>query len=242
MEVKIRANKVITLGRLLREAREAKGLTRAGLSADTGLSENSIVRYEKAGVDGSGLVPPANKLWRLCRRLEIDEADALYASASQLDFDQTSEVADANDEGPESRTFAPAYFIEQFKELLFDNHILRDFVRYLRAPKPEPGTTESTRYDQAVQAVDMVIGRMRQYQRHLIEIGCAFPFEIDAPYSGRMFEYQQALQRKTLPIHRPQSLSDVTWARMLEDLHSTRSDLAAEIEFTDKAIRELESR
>lgn len=217
-------------------------MSRADLSADTGLSENAIVRYEKAGVDEAGQVPPANKLWRLCHRLEIDSADALYASTSQEDFDVTSDVAHVADEGQESRSGASRYFIEQYKEVLLDNHILRDFVRYLMSPEPKPGTVEAHRFEQARAATEMVVGRMRHYQRHLIEIGCAFPFEIDTPYSGRMFEYQQALEREKFSVQRPKNLSDVTWARMLDDIRATRADLEAEIKFADKVIRELESR
>lgn len=76
------------LGELIRIAREKKGLSRTKLAEFAGFSANSMVRYELAGTP-DGKYPPAQKLVKICRVLEIDPRNAFDAMLN--DVDQTEE-------------------------------------------------------------------------------------------------------------------------------------------------------
>lgn len=60
-----------SLGQLIRGARERKGWSRAKLSELSGISYNSMVKYELAGADG-GQYPSLRNMAQLCQLLEID--------------------------------------------------------------------------------------------------------------------------------------------------------------------------
>lgn len=61
----------MSVGRILREARQKKGYTLAGLAKKTTINQNSIAKYERAGEDG-GQYPPFDKLALLCLELGLD--------------------------------------------------------------------------------------------------------------------------------------------------------------------------
>ena len=75
-----------TLGDLLRCTREDIGLSRAKVAQKTGINENSLAKYEKAGQKG-GQFPSAPKLAILCAVLEIDPAFALFYSLDEEQSD-----------------------------------------------------------------------------------------------------------------------------------------------------------
>lgn len=68
-----------TLGMLLTDARSKMGLTRASLSKKTGISPNTLAKYEKAGSPG-GKIPTAGKLAVICLYLQLDPREALLYS------------------------------------------------------------------------------------------------------------------------------------------------------------------
>ena len=67
------------LGRLIRDAREVRGMSRAKLADITGISVNTLASYEKVGQKG-GKMPPANRLAMICIVLELDPRIALVKS------------------------------------------------------------------------------------------------------------------------------------------------------------------
>lgn len=67
-----------TLGELIRDAREARGMTRSKLAEFTGITANSLIRYELAGTP-DGKYPPVKKLVLICEVLEIDPRNAFDA-------------------------------------------------------------------------------------------------------------------------------------------------------------------
>jgi len=79
-------NDQIPLGELLAKARVERGLSRAQLAKETGVSENSIVRYEKAGIERDGQYPPSPKLAALCFSLDISPVLALFGCLNYGDF------------------------------------------------------------------------------------------------------------------------------------------------------------
>ncbi|WP_417821368.1 helix-turn-helix domain-containing protein [Terasakiella sp.] len=64
-----------TLGWLLRKKRSEKGMSRVKLSKFTGITTNTLARYELAGLEG-GKYPSAIKLMIICIHLEIDPREA----------------------------------------------------------------------------------------------------------------------------------------------------------------------
>lgn len=60
-----------TLGDLIREAREKKGMSKARLSKLTGISPNSLVKYEKAGHEG-GMEPSLKNMAKISAVLDLD--------------------------------------------------------------------------------------------------------------------------------------------------------------------------
>jgi len=71
------------LGALIVSARNARGWSRTVLSNITGLSQNTLAKYERAGEPG-GKMPPANKLATLCYHLQIDPREALKAARPSI--------------------------------------------------------------------------------------------------------------------------------------------------------------
>ena len=78
------------LGELLLSARQQRGWSRAKLSRETGIGENSLVRYEKAGIEEDGQFPPSSKLAVLCMCLEISSHEALLSCMTPEDFSKFS--------------------------------------------------------------------------------------------------------------------------------------------------------
>lgn len=60
-----------TVGGMIWRAREKKGISRAHLAKVTGISQNSLAKYEKAGEE-DGQYPPLPKMALLCKELELD--------------------------------------------------------------------------------------------------------------------------------------------------------------------------
>jgi len=60
-----------TVGSMIWRAREEKGVSRAQLAKTTGISQNSLAKYEKAGEE-DGQYPPLPKMALLCKELNLD--------------------------------------------------------------------------------------------------------------------------------------------------------------------------
>ena len=77
-------------GEILREARKKRRWSRARLAKETGISENSIVRYEKAGIDDDGQFPPAPKLSVLAFELGLDPTEVLFGCLTGDEYEEYS--------------------------------------------------------------------------------------------------------------------------------------------------------
>ncbi|WP_296994249.1 helix-turn-helix domain-containing protein [Thalassospira sp. UBA1131] len=126
-----RKNAQIPLGELLTKARLEQGLSRAHVAKEAGVSENSLVRYEKAGLEDDGQFPPSPKLAALCFSLEISPLTALLSCLGEEEYKdyymKTHE--DWLMDHP-----AHNYVSEQWFALLRDNHLLRETVRVFVDP------------------------------------------------------------------------------------------------------------
>jgi transcriptional regulator with XRE-family HTH domain len=84
-------------GEVLQSARVRRAWSRAKVAEETGIGQNSIVRYEKAGIEPDGQYPPASKIGSICFALGIPPEDALYACLSQSDFEKYATEAQSED-------------------------------------------------------------------------------------------------------------------------------------------------
>ncbi len=73
-----------TLGEMLKNAREKKGMTRTSLAKFSGISPNSLVKYEKAQEPG-GKIPGLLNMVKLARILEIDPRWIFQRISERLD-------------------------------------------------------------------------------------------------------------------------------------------------------------
>lgn len=121
------------LGEILLAARERAGWSRAELSKRTKIGQNSIVRYEKAGIDEEeGQYPPSYKLAILCWHLKIRPSKALIACLPPR-YRQEGYAAFHDPVGHPMHDFMKA----QYQELLHENHMYRVLFSKLFGPKPE---------------------------------------------------------------------------------------------------------
>jgi transcriptional regulator with XRE-family HTH domain len=116
------------LGKVLLSARQKLGWSRARVSKEAGIGENSVVRYEKAGIEEGGQYPPAGRLAALAYALDIEPAEALASCLSKQDYKKFgSKTIDADPFG------FPLYqsFIEEGVVYAHDNAKLRMMLRVL---------------------------------------------------------------------------------------------------------------
>lgn len=73
------ANEQIPFGELLTKARLEKRMSRAQLAKETGIAENSLIRYEKAGLEDDGQYPPSPKLAVICYVLGMSPLRAMLS-------------------------------------------------------------------------------------------------------------------------------------------------------------------
>ncbi len=169
-------DKVLCLGKILRQGREAKGYTRHELSWRSGVSQNSIVRYERAGIDEDGQIPPANKLAKLAIELGLDPLILLQASLSGADQFVAGNEFKINRGNPYL-----TYIKDQYLTLLHENHLMRTFLQDLLSPKQEGHGNKSL-----LEKLDMVVqifNAQSNFENKMIKSGNFMPIarEYDHP-------------------------------------------------------------
>lgn len=162
------ANDQIPLGELLTRARVDKHLSRAQVAKDTGIAENSLIRYEKAGIDEDGQYPPSQKLAKLCFYLGISPLTSLMSCLSRDEFwDVSLETGvDWLSDHPQHR-----YLEDQYHAHKEDNQVLIYVLRELvGSPR------DKARYDEKY--VDWLKAKAREiieindfYRQQLFDAG-----------------------------------------------------------------------
>lgn len=79
-------NDQVPLGELLLNARLALRLSRADVAKATGINEQSLIRYERAGLDDEGQFPPSPKLAMLCFYLRLHPLRVLLSCLAYGDY------------------------------------------------------------------------------------------------------------------------------------------------------------
>lgn len=117
----------IPLGTLLTQARLERKLSRAEVAQGAGIAENSLVRYEKAGLEDDGQFPPGPKLAALCFFLEIPPEKAMWSCLDEKSYWQYRETtwADAVCVHPEY-----VFIADENVELRRRLQIFRAFARH----------------------------------------------------------------------------------------------------------------
>jgi transcriptional regulator with XRE-family HTH domain len=158
-------NDQIPLGELLTKARLDKNMSRAKLAKETGLSENSLVRYEKAGLEKDGQYPPSPKLAILCFELGISPLSALLGCLDRTDFWVAS--LKTSEEWLMGHP-QHLYLEDQYHAMKEDNQILVAALRYLTGQKPHP-VSHPPEYLEWLRAKTVeVIERQDLYRERLI--------------------------------------------------------------------------
>ncbi len=123
----------LPFGEQIVSARNMRNWSRAKLARETGISENSLTRYEKAGVDETGQYPIGQNLALLVFLLELDPKDALLGCLKDEDFERFS----GND--PKAAYGYPLYrtLAEEHLVCVHDNAKLKSLVRVLLSEKEE---------------------------------------------------------------------------------------------------------
>lgn len=178
-------NAQIPLGELLTKARMERGLSRAHVAKEAGVSENSLVRYEKAGLEEDGQYPPSPKLAALCFSLEINPLTALLSCLGEDEYGkyylQTHE--DWLMEHP-----AHNYVSDQWFALLRDNHLLRETVRVFVDPEGAKKKFGSDVVDWIKEEAKKVVDAEDAFEKRMLERKVFHPnthgMAIPGPTSG----------------------------------------------------------
>lgn len=158
----------VPLGKQLLDARLEKKLSRAQVAEMADISENSLIRYEKAGVSEDGQYPPAQKLAMLWLALDLNPADLLMGSLSEDAYWQA-----------EGRTFdeyvfqhpAFRYVDRQFDIVLRDNQKLWRLTERLLEGETEDAANDAENVEWLKSEVRSIIRRYRNFENRMIDLG-----------------------------------------------------------------------
>jgi len=134
-----RKNRQTPLGELITKARIDAGLSRAQLAKNIGIGENSLQRYEKAGLEDDGQYPPSPKLAKICFELGLSPLKVLLSSLSLDEY--WTYLFKSSEDGLMGHP-QHEYLIEQYGVLLSDNRSLRVLLEFLIKDKDELNSNE----------------------------------------------------------------------------------------------------
>ncbi|MFD2204674.1 helix-turn-helix domain-containing protein [Kiloniella antarctica] len=165
-------NDQIPLGELLTMARLEKGLSRAQLAKETNVSENSIVRYEKAGLEKDGQYPPSQKLAALCFCLGISPLTALLSSLERDDY--WMYYGETDQEWLMSHP-AHSYLSEQWFALTRDNQLLREMLKVFLCPEKAAENFHEDDIEWMKEEARKVIEVQDKFESKMIDLGLFSP-------------------------------------------------------------------
>jgi len=151
------------LGELLLTARLEKKMSRAQLAEQVGISENSLVRYEKAGLDKDGQYPPGSKLAMLCFKLDISPRKVLLGCLSEEEYWKYETTEDFHDSGIE------IWLNEQNQALMKDNYFLRGVLQKLLGPVPVKGSWEEDQIEWMILQLESIFRRQESFELRMKE-------------------------------------------------------------------------
>lgn len=156
----------IPLGEILTKARFDKRMTRAEVAREAGISENSLVRYEKAGIEKDGQFPPSPKLAKLCFVLDIPPLKALLGCLDDDDYDDYR-----------GRTWEEwlmghpdyEYLTNQWFAVVRENFKLTQALKTLLSPPVEDGTWKREYAERTVEEGVRAMTLNEQFYDRLVE-------------------------------------------------------------------------
>jgi len=120
----------VPLGELLLNARLERRLSRADVGKMAGISENSLARYERAGIEKDGQYPPSPKLAALCFALQIPPIRALLGCLPEEEyFGQKGTFYDDLNDHPDFE-----YLNQQHFALIQENRVLGELLKIIILP------------------------------------------------------------------------------------------------------------
>ena len=162
------------LGVLIEEARRKMDLSRRAAAKRIGVSENSMLRYEHAGVHPDGQYPPANKLAAIVIALEIPPGQALWSSLSASDFKRFEWGQHDPDYGDHLANHPTMLHLQaEYSHLLKENDIFRRAMRFLIdvGAKAEPEDHEVEIWHLLVGEMKANFSRVEHYNARMEAIG-----------------------------------------------------------------------
>jgi transcriptional regulator with XRE-family HTH domain len=163
------------LGELLLKARLEKKLSRAQLSKKLGISENTLVRYEKAGLEDDGQYPQGSKLAVLCFELDISPQKALFGCLSEDQY-WMAEGKIWEDKIMDH----PSYVWQESQNiaLLKDNYFLRNVLKKLIIePIPVKDSFQEEEMEWMMLQLESIFYRQESFERRYEEIKGCSPLE-----------------------------------------------------------------
>ena len=156
-----RSNLQTPLGELIVKARLEQGLTRAQLAKKAGISENSLQRYERAGIEADGQFPPGPKLAKLCFELHLSPIKVLLGCLSQDDYYgyMLQSTEDGLIDHPQFE-----YLLDQHTALVTDNRALRVLVDLLTIPDEDLTDTDRRHIEHLKNEARAIKRAQRQFE------------------------------------------------------------------------------
>jgi transcriptional regulator with XRE-family HTH domain len=163
-------NDQIPLGELLTKARLDKHMSRAQLAKETGIRENSLMRYEKAGLEKDGQYPPSPKLAKLCFALDISPLTAMFSCLEREEF-----------WGVKNHTFENwlmdhpdvEFVLDEAATLAKENRKLAATLRLFLGPDPKAGSYEEEMLNWLKGEARRIIEIQEAFDKRLADNGCA---------------------------------------------------------------------
>ena len=180
-------NNQIPFGELLLKARLEMNLSRAQLSKETGIAENSLIRYEKAGVEEDGQYPPSPKLAKLCFYLGISPLKAMFGC---LSYDEYWEAMTDTSENWLMDHPDHEYLVDQWFLLNKENRKLAACLKLLLQPTPDPDSHAAQELNWLKQEATKIIEMQQAFDQKMMDHGyydfqtpptLAFPGKPESP-------------------------------------------------------------
>mgnify|MGYP003117020459 CR=1 FL=1 len=236
------AGQQIVFGELLSQARLDLGLSRAEVARETGISENSLIRYEKAGLDKDGQYPPGPKLAKLCLHLDIPAARAMWSCLSAEDY----KIARADTGISDDVVNHPHSLLvsEQLEFLEKENRTLSTALRYLI---DDEGDLVDEEFAQQMKAwikssVHPLLSGFQEFEKRMVAMGIFVPMERTVFSIARSDSDQWQLDRRNLEFD-PEKTVGVTWINPAQKTKERLKELITAIEETEVVHRRnMESR
>lgn len=203
------------LGDTLLKARLKKHLSRAEVSSATGISENSLIRYEKCDREGNGQFPPADRLASLCFYLDINPLEAVLSCIPEGLYWKY-----------EHKTFEDILFDHpdylwlqnQYSKVAQDNDFMRAALEKLISPAEHDYDEEEKKWIKS--ELTQMFKRQEAFRSRMIALGIASPLDYGFMMPGKNQSFDELDYANNDTQVRPNYVTERVRARLQQLLQS----------------------